>query len=120
MGLAWNLQPLIVAFGPSYRRMLPQAHPSPRPMSRKSESRSVRVVLPEPAMKAPPSAAVARSKRLPLTSNVPPVDANIPPIIPPETSVTLESTIVTLLALSKLNPTAATSMLLDVICKERW
>jgi len=119
MGLASNLQPLIVAFGPSNRKMLPQDHPSTFPMSRKSESRIVRVVLPEPPMKAPAIAAVARSKRLPLISNVPPVDPNIPAITP-ETSVTLESTIITLLALSKLNPAAATSMLLDVICKERW
>ena len=89
-------------------------------MSRKSESRSVRVVLPEPAMNAPASGEVARSKRLPLTSKVPPADANIPPISPPETSVTLESTILTLLALSKSNPAAAVSMLVDVICKERW
>ena len=87
-------------------------------MSRRTESRIVRVVPPDPTMKAPDNGEVARSKRLPLISNVPPDDPKMPPIIPPVTSVMLESTMSTWAALSKTIPPAPISMPNEVICNE--
>ena len=109
--LASNLHPLNVAVTPSYSKMVFHDQEPRIPMSRKTESRIVSVLLPPAAIKAPTIPDVAPSKRLPLISMMPLFDAKTPPISPPPMLVKFESMTDNLLSPSTTKAPPANAML---------